>query len=169
MLADASNVMPGTLKFDADQMFFSESLDRVDLVVHGRNSFEGQPNSALRNRIVLTRATRSLERDASNPRATLWNPAGASFGDARAMAGVASGTVAVIGGPGVFAMFASHYDVFWLSQAHRVQMPHGQGVFSGVPRHTPQDVLAGWGLKADAPRVLDSANDVTVTPWRREL
>ena len=167
MLADAANVMPGTLKFEADQAFFSESLDRADVVVHGRNSFEDQPNSARRNRIVLTRATPALAPDPTNPKTTLWNPSGASFADACAMAGVASGTIAVIGGPGVFAIFASHYDVFWLSQAHRLQLPKGQGVFPGVPLRTPQAVLAGWGLSADTPRVLDSANDVTVTAWRR--
>ncbi len=167
MLADAANVMPVTLKFDADQEFFSNHLDRVDLIVHGRNSFEDQPKSALRRRIVLTRVTPSLASDPANPNTTLWNPSGASFTDACAKAGISSGTIAVIGGPGVFAMFASRYDVFWLSQAQSLRIPDGQGVFPGVPERTPQAILTRWGLKADAPRVLDSASNVIVTPWRR--
>lgn len=167
MLADASGVMPATLKFAADQTFFSSSLDRTDLIVHGRNSFEDQPNSPKRKRIVLTRSTPALTRHPDDPKATLWNPAGASFEDACTMAGVTSGTAAIIGGPGVFAMFAQRYNTFWLSQAELVRVPGGEGAFPDVPHHTPQAVLAGWGLKADAPRVLDAANGVTVTPWRR--
>lgn len=165
MLADARGIMPNSLKFDADQQFFSSSLDRADLIVHGRNSFEDQPNSPRRKRIILTRGTAALARE--NPMAILWNPAGASFADACAMAGVVSGTIAVIGGPGVFAMFAPRYDVFWLSRAERVRIPGGQGGFPGVPERTPQAVLASWGLTADAPRILDAANGVSVTPWRR--
>ena len=168
MLADAANVMPGALKFDADQVFFSGNLDRMDLIVHGRNSIEDHQNSDRRNRIVLTRTIPSLARDTANPKSILWNPNGAEFGDACAMAGVTSGSVAVIGGPGVFAMFRSRYDVFWLSEAHRLQIPDGQGVFPGVPERTPQTILTEWGLSADAPRVLDSGNGVTVTPWRRK-
>ncbi|OQW54050.1 MAG: dihydrofolate reductase [Proteobacteria bacterium SG_bin9] len=167
MLADAGGLMPESLKFDADQQFFSSSLDRADLIVHGRNSFEDQPNSPKRTRIVLTRSTPGLARHPDNPKATLWNPAGASFEDACAIAGVASGTAAIIGGPGVFAMFANRYDTFWLSEAERVRVPGGEGAFPDVPRHTPQAILASWGLKADAPRMLDAAQSVTVTPWRR--
>lgn len=167
MLADAGGVMPESLKFDADQQFFSSSLDRADLIVHGRNSFEDQPNSPKRTRIVLTRSTPALARHPDNPKATLWNPAGASFEDACAMAKVTSGTAAIIGGPDVFAMFARRYHTFWLSQAGQVRVPGGQGGFPGVPEHTPQAILAGWGLKADAPRILDAAHGVTVTPWRR--
>lgn len=165
MLADSSNVMPSSLKFDADQQFFSSSLDRADLIVHGRNSFEDQPNSPRRKRIILTRKTPALAREGEM--AVLWNPAGASFDEACAMANVTSGTAAIIGGPGVFAMFAPRYDVFWLSQAERVRIPGGEGAFPEIPQLTPQAVLANWGLKADAPRSLDAANGVSVTPWRR--
>jgi hypothetical protein len=37
MLADASGVMPSALVVEADQKFVSDSLDRIDLIVHGRN------------------------------------------------------------------------------------------------------------------------------------
>ena len=55
MLADAQNVMPDELKFEGDKRFFTAALDGADLIVHGRNSHEQQPNSPKRKRIVLTR------------------------------------------------------------------------------------------------------------------
>jgi hypothetical protein len=45
MLADARNVMPDELKFEGDKAFFTAALDRADLILHGRNSYEDQPNS----------------------------------------------------------------------------------------------------------------------------
>src|SRR3954452_5601130 len=92
MLANAARVMPSELKFEGDKRFFTAGLDRADLIVHGRNSFEDQPNSPRRRRIALTRTIDSIAPDPSNPRATLWNPAGASFEAACAQAGVESGT-----------------------------------------------------------------------------
>lgn len=167
MLADARGVMPPSLKFDADQKFFKDALDAADLIVHGRNSFEDQPRSPLRTRIVLTRSVPALARDPANPKATLWNPAGAAFEDACNHAGITSGTVAVIGGPDVFGMFMDRFDTFWLSRAHRLTIPDGIGGFPGVPTHTPQDILAAHGLKAAEVRVLDAARGVDVTTWRR--
>ena len=43
MIADASGFMPNSLKFEADQRFFLEALDRVAMVAHGRLSHECQP------------------------------------------------------------------------------------------------------------------------------
>jgi len=111
MLADAGNVMPDELKFEGDKRFFTEALDRADLIVHGRNSFEDHPNSPKRKRVVLTRHVDAISPDPSNPKSTLWNPAGASFEAACAKAGVNSGTVAVIGGPAVFGMFMDRYAI----------------------------------------------------------
>jgi len=167
MLADASGIMPPELKFEADQTFFEAALDRVDLIVHGRNSFEDQPRSPLRTRVILTRATAALAHDPSNPKATLWNPAGATFDDACHHAGMTSGTAAIIGGPDVFGMSMDRYDTFFLSQAHRLTLPGGIGGFPGVPSRSPQDVLAQHGLKADDVRVLDAEQAVDVTAWRR--
>src|SRR5437764_14346770 len=79
MLADANRAMPKELKFEGDQQFFNAALDRADLIVHGRHSYEGQPNSPKRKRVVVTSATASLSPDPSNPNATLWNPSGANF------------------------------------------------------------------------------------------
>jgi hypothetical protein len=167
MLADADRVMPDELKFEGDKAFFSSALDRADLIVHGRNSYEDQPNSPKRKRIVLTHRIATLAPDPSNRRATLWNPQGASFEAACARTDVASGTVAIIGGPGVFDMFMDRYDVFWLSQAPGVRLPHGEPCFGGVPALTPAEVLAAHGLKPGAPITLDAAFGVSVTPWRR--
>ncbi len=167
MLADARHVMPDALKFEGDKQFFNAALDRADLIVHGRHSHEGQSNSPRRKRVVLTRTVARIAGDPSNPKATLWNPAGASFEAACGHAGVYEGIVAIIGGPDVFDMFMDRYDTFWLSQAPNVRVPDGQPVFSGVPHRTPQQILSGHGLVAGRSLVLDAANGVTVTPWQR--
>jgi hypothetical protein len=169
MLADARNVMPDELKFEGDKAFFTAALDRADLILHGRNSYEDQPNSPRRRRIILTRKVEAIALDPANPKATLWNPSGASFEAACHHAGVDSGTVAVIGGPGVFGMFMDRYDVFWLSVAPRVQLPDGEPCFPGVPARSPQDILAAHGMHAGKPQMLDAADEVSVTPWRRSI
>jgi dihydrofolate reductase len=167
MLANANGVMPDELKFEGDKRFFTAALDRADLIVHGRHSYEDQPNSPRRKRIILTRTIGGIAPDPTNPRATLWNPAGASFEAACDHAGVHSGTIAIIGGPDVFDMFMDRYDTFWLSQAPRVKLPGGEPCFPGVPGHSPQEILATHGLSAGESQILDIANDVSVTPWRR--
>ncbi|MEA2980770.1 MAG: hypothetical protein QOF09_2593 [Alphaproteobacteria bacterium] len=167
MLANAQNLMPDALKFEGDKRFFTDALDRAALIVHGRNSHEDQPNSPRRKRIILTRSIPALASDPSNPKAVRWNPAGASFDAACERAGVASGTAAIIGGPGVFDMFMDCYDTFWLSLAPRVLLSGGEPCFGGVPARTPQQVLADHGLKAGEAVMLDPQDGVTVTPWRR--
>jgi hypothetical protein len=166
MLADADHVMPDSLKFEGDKRFFEQALDRADLIVHGRHSHEQQPNSPKRRRLILTRKIRDLTVDPELPNATLWNPAHASFADACDFAGVASGMVAVIGGPVVFDMFMNRYDTFWLSEAPHVRLPGGEGCFVSVPERTPHQVLASHGMRPGAPNMLDAAHEVTVTPWR---
>jgi hypothetical protein len=169
MLANAGRVMPDQLKFKGDQQFFSAALDRASLIVHGRHSSEGQPNSPKRKRIILTSKTAALAPDPSNSNATLWNPAGATFEQACDYAGVRSGVVAIIGGPHVFGMFLDRYDTFWLSQAPHVRLPGGQACLPGVPERSPQAILAAHGLAAGEPQILDAAHEVTVTPWRRAI
>lgn len=166
MLAKTDRVMPDELKFESDKAFFSAALDRAALIVHGRHSQEEHPNSPRRKRIVLTRKIASLAAHPDNPRAALWNPAGVSFEAAYEFAGVTSGTVAIIGGPGVFDLFMDRYDTFWLSQAAHVRLPGGEPCFGGMPERTPQQVLASHRLVAGEPVTLDAANDVTVTAWR---
>ena len=143
MLANARNVMPDELKFEGDKAFFTAALDRADLILHGRNSYEDQPNSPRRRRIFLTRQVEAIAPDPSNPKATLWNPAGASFEAACASRGRAMpARLPIIGGPGVFGMFMDRYDAFWLSVAPHVRLPGGEPCFPGVPARTPQQILA---------------------------
>ena len=168
MLANAKNAMPDELKFEGDKAFFTAALDRADLILHGRNSYEDQPNSPRRKRLILTRKIAATAPDPANPNAMLWNPAGCSFEIACTDAGVSAGTVAIIGGPAVFGMFMDRYDVFWLSLAPHVQLPDGEPCFPGVPAQSPQQVLASHGLRAGPSQMLDPAADVTVTPWRRD-
>ena len=169
MLANAQHVMPNELKFEGDKSFFSAALDRADLIVHGRNSYEDQPNSPNRKRIILTRKIAAVASDPANPKAVLWNPqGGAPFEEACEQAGVHTGMVAIIGGPGVFDMFMDRYDTFWLSQAPKVRLPSGEPCFGGVPACSPQQVLAAHGLKPTKTIILDAAFDVSVTAWRRD-
>lgn len=167
MLADAHQMMPPELKFKGDQEFFNAALDRADLIVHGRNSYEDQPNSPRRKRVILTRDVPGVARDSSNPKAVLWNPAGASFAQACELSGVENGTAAIIGGPVVFSLFFDRYDTFWLSVAANVRLPDGEPCFPSVPERSPQEVLAAHGLRAGETKVLDAANDVSVTAWHR--
>jgi dihydrofolate reductase len=167
MLADAQNVMPDELKFEGDKRFFTAALDRAALIVHGRHSHEDQPNSPQRKRIILTRTVAATAPDPSNPKAILWNPASAPFEAATERAGVSSGTIAIIGGPPVFDMFMDRYDTFWLSVAPKVRLPGGEPCFPGVGPRTPQQILGSHGLKAGEAEMLDPAEDVSVTPWRR--
>ena len=167
MLADARHIMPDELKFDGDKKFFEAALDRAALIVHGRRSHEGQPNSPQRKRIVLTRKVSAIADDPAQPKTTLWNPDGASFEAACDHAGVREGTIAIIGGPHVFDMFMDRYDTFWLSLAPKVKLPGGDGCFPGVPDRTPEQILASHVLKAGERQMLDPAEQVSVTPWRR--
>jgi len=167
MLANAAHVMPDELKIEGDKNFFTAALDRADLVVHGRNSGEEQPNSPKRTRLIVTRKVTALAPDPANPRATLWNPAGSTFEQAAEKTGVRSGTVAIIGGPDVFGLFMDRFDTFWLSEAPKVKLPGGEGCFPGVPVLTPQQILSSHGLQAGAPQLLDADENVSVTPWRR--
>ncbi len=169
MLANAARVMPDELRFEGDKQFFAAALDRADLIVHGRRSYEDQPNSPRRKRIIVTRSIAAVAPHPSNPKATLWNPAGAAFEAACDHAGVHSGTAAVIGGPEVFGMFMDRYDTFWLSQAPRVRLPGGEPCFPGVPERSPQAILAAHGLKAGEAQILDPAGGVSVTPWLRAV
>ena len=168
MLADANGIMPEALKFEADQKYFADGMDRVQVSVHGRHSHEQQPHSPLRHRITVTTRVGSIAPDANNPKGILWNPAGAPFTQAWATFGLdENAKLGVVGGTDVFGLFLDGYDEFHLSRAPGVRLPGGRAVFPGVPRQTPEQILQRHGLVASAPQTLDAAKGVTVTVWRR--
>ena len=137
MLANADHIMPQTLKFEGDKRFFSAALDRAALIVHGRNSAEDQPNAPRRKRLIVTRKVAALASDPTNPRATLWNPAGTSFEEACEFADVQAGSVAIIGGPAVFDMFMARYDTFWCRRHRMCGCPAAKVVFPACPSLRP--------------------------------
>jgi dihydrofolate reductase len=167
MIADAARHMPDSIKNDADQKFFQGSLDQAAAIVHGRHSHEGGPRADHRRRLILTRHTDAIAPDSKHPHAWLWNPAGASLEDALRELGVTDGMVAIIGGPEVFGMFLPRYDAFHLSRAARARLPGGRPVFPQVPERTPEELLTSHGLRPGPQRVLDAAQDVTLTTWQR--
>src|ERR1700733_2092401 len=150
MLADASGVQPASLHFEADQRHFKQGLDQADVVVNGRHSQEGDANAMGRRRLVLTRDVANLAPDPDNPKAQLWNPAGASFENACAALALSSGTVAVIGGPQAFTLFLNGgSECFHLSRATEVRLPGGLPVFSREKfGGDPDATLSAVGLKA---------------------
>jgi dihydrofolate reductase len=164
-IADASGHMPASLKLDADVRFFENGLDHVEAVVHGRHSHEGHPNSAGRRRLILSHSVSAIAPDPTNPRARLWNPAGASFEEACAALGLSSGTIAVIGGPLVYTLFLKQgYDCFHLSRAAKVFIPDGLPVFIREAHGgEPDAALSGAGLKPGHTMWLD--DEVSVTDW----
>jgi hypothetical protein len=167
-IADATGVMPNSLKLEADQGFFEKALDCAAIVVHGRMSHEGQPNSPKRRRLVLTRRVKALAPHPDNSNARLWNPAGASLEEACAAVGCRAGRVAVRGGPEDYSHFLEiGYDSFYLSRADKVRLRGGLPVFPrGRLGRSPEKVLAGAGLKAGKSRRL--GNDVSLFEWRRQ-
>jgi dihydrofolate reductase len=167
MLADASGVQPASLYFEADHQHFQEGLDRADAVINGRHSAEGQPNSASRRRLVVTRQVAVLAPNPDNPKARLWNPEGASLEEACAALGLRSGTIAVIGGPQVYALFLKlGYDCFHLSRAVNVRLPGGMPVFGRDSfGGDPNAALTAAGLKARLPVWLDER--LTLTDWEQ--
>jgi dihydrofolate reductase len=165
MLAGADGVMPDALKFEADQHFFRDGMDRCVAAIHGRHSHEQQPNSGKRHRIWVTRTVPSVTR-AADPNAILWNPAGASFAQAWDALGV-TGALGVVGGTDVFTYFLPRYDVFYLTHAPGVTLPGGRPVFAGVPARTPEQVMQENGLTRGSEQLLDAASGLTVTSWRR--
>lgn len=167
MIADSTGSFPSGLKNDADYKAFHDGLGRADACVHGRFSHEGGPDAAKRARLIVTHQTATIAPDLTFPRAMLWNPAGASFADAWRALAIPDGVLAVIGGTDIFGMFlAIGYDAFHLTRS-KVRVPGGRPVFPDVPKRTPEEVLASFGLKPGPECVLDARAGVSVVTWRR--
>jgi dihydrofolate reductase len=168
MIANTEGVMPDPIRNDADQRFLQSELDRAAVIVHGRHSYEGGPRAAQRKRIILTRQVASLSDDPAHPHSVLWNPAGATLDAALSRLGVVEGLIAILGGTEVFDLFLPLYDAFHLTRALQAKIPAGRPVFSQVgPGKTPEDVLAGAGLKPGQRQDLDAAAAITLTTWTR--
>jgi hypothetical protein len=169
MIADANGAFPSSLIFESDKGYYERELDRVDAVVQGRHSHEGQPNSQFRRRLVLTRKVAGLAPDPDHPNSLLWNPAGAALEEAAAGLGLASGTLGVVGGTLVFDLFLGlGYDSFHLSRAEKVKLPGGAPVFSKIlDGRSPEDVLKQYRLRPGPKQIFDAANDVSLVNWTR--
>ena len=123
------------------------------------------PNSAQRRRLILTRRVAALAPDPANPKARIWNPAGASFEEAARAAGCEGGLVGILGGPDVYSYFlAIGYAAFYLCRAPAVRLPGGVPVFAqGREGETPEETLTKAGLK---PGPLQSLGvGVTMMKW----
>jgi len=162
MIADSSGVQPAALQFEADRRHFESGLERADAIVNGRHSAEPHPDGAKRRRLIVTRRVAGVAPDPDNPKARLWNPAGASLEAACAALGLNSGTIAVIGGPQIYILFLKlGYDCFHLSRAVNVRLPGGLPLFGG----DPDAALAAAGLKARPTQLLEDG--LTLTDWAR--
>lgn len=168
MIADADGAMPPALRNEADWRYFQAALDRAAVIVLGRLAHHRHANAG-RRRLVLTRSVAALAPDPADPRALLWNPAGAPFEMARLTLGIRQGVVAVTGGTEVFDVFLGiGYDAFHLSRATRCRLPGGRPAFASVAAGaTPEDVLRASGLQAGPLRLIDPAAGVTLTVWQR--
>ena len=167
MIADATGLMPDSLKIEADQRFYLDALDRVAAVAHGRLSHERQPDLHARRRLILTRRVPDLAPDPDNANTQLWNPAGATLEEACAAVGCKGGRLAIAGGTEVFSLFLKiGYDDFYLARAVKVRLPGGVPVFcQGRFGQPPEDVLRDAGLKpAESQRLDDEVSLVKWTP-----
>jgi dihydrofolate reductase len=167
MLADAQGVMPRALLVDADQQFLSDALDRASILIHGRNSHEGQARSAQRRRLITTRSVETAAAVPEDPRALFWNPAGLSLEIAAVQLGVRDGIAAVLGGTEVYGMFLPRYDTFHLSRRPGLRLPGGRPVFPQVPDLTPEAVLDAHRMHPGTARLLDTATGACVVDWTR--
>jgi len=168
MIADSDCLMPNSLKFEADQEFLETSLDKAELLVHGRKSHECQAASHLRKRLLMTRCVTTFELDPSAQNVWLWNPAGISFDNVCRELGVTEGVVAIIGGTAAYDMFLDRYSAFHLCKAGKVHIPDGTPVLSGVGEgRTTDDVLREAGLSPSFTRLLDPEQELTHECWSR--
>lgn len=167
MLADASGQIPAPLIIKADQEFFMRGLDAAAALIHGRNSAE-QPTSATRRRLIATRSVPTIAAVAGQPNALDWNPEGIAVEAALAELGVPEGDVAIIGGTDIFGLFLPRYDLFYLTRAPGVTLPHGRPVFPGVPQQSPERLMADAGLTENGSEMLDRDRGVSVVLWQRK-
>jgi dihydrofolate reductase len=167
MIALSDGSFPEQLKIPADQRFYHGSVDRASAVANGRHSAEGGPKEHLRKRLRITRRVQRIVNDPNNSNVVLWNPGTASFPEAWDKLGIDGGTLAVVGGTDVFALFlAIGYDAFYLSRASGVSVRHGRPVFPGVGNDVvPEEPLRQQGFVLRSKKVLDPDTDTVLEEW----
>jgi hypothetical protein len=163
MLAGDDGLMPNSLKFDEDQKFLDEEMDKAALLIHGRKSHEAQDNSHKRKRLLLTRSGGPFSTNPAEPNTWLWTPEATPFAEVCKALGITSGVVAVLGGTAAYDLFLPAYTRFHLALASRVDLPEGVPVFGAVREgHPPATVLQAAGLKLADQAVLNAEDDL----WR---
>ena len=167
-IAGPDGLTPESLRNDADWARFQAALDEAAVTVLGRLGHETHPNLKRRNRLVLSRSARGIERRAD---AWWWNPADTSVDEALAAAAPGGGIAAVPGGRQVFDMFLDiGFDAFHLVRAADVRIPGGVPVFSTATEERGADaILAAHGLVPAPTEELDPAARVFLTVWRPPL
>ena len=82
--------------------------------------------------------------------------------------GSPAGTLAVIGGADVYALFwGVGYDAFHLTRVPQARLPGGRPVFRArSDSHSPEEVLASHGLRPGRTQMLDPAAGVTLVTWQ---
>jgi hypothetical protein len=165
-IADPEGNTPASLNNEADWLRFQAALDTAAVVVLGRLNHEGNPNTARRNRLVVSSSARGIERRQD---AWWWNPAEASLAAALGAAAPRGGIVAVPGGRLVFDLFlAAGYDAFHLARVAGVTIPGGVPLFTALNTgKTAEAVLTAAGLVPGPEELLDPKAGVTLVTWRR--
>lgn len=166
-IATPDGETPASLSNEADWLRFQAALDQAAVVVLGRLSHEANPNTARRNRLIISTGARGVERRGDG---WWWNPAEAPLTVALQSAAPRGGIAAVPGGRYIFDLFLKvGFDAFHLARARRVRIPAGIPIFSAIEQgRSAEDVLAGAGLAAEPVETLDEAAGVTLVTWRRK-
>lgn len=161
-IADAEGRLPPALMNEADWQYFQAGLDKSDLVIVGRRSHEAAPNARNRPRLILSRAVAGLMRKADG---WWWNPDQLPWLDVTDRLSLAGKRLAVPGGQAVFDRFlAIGFTAFHLSRAGNAFLPGGRKIFSGLGAGLgAEELLRARGLVPRPARVLDPANDITLT------
>lgn len=167
-IADASGVMPDSLKTEAEWQFFQAGLDASDVIVLGRKSHDVTPNPKGRRRLVMTSSIGAPRWEGEQT--VFWNPAGAPLETALAMFDGPASHLAVTGGRLVFDYFLNTpagYTRFHLSRVKDVYLRGGIKVFTALEDATltPESLLRANDYQPDAWQQLDAV--ASVVSWAR--